>query len=199
MLPLSLQDAFVQQAGHGWHEAECSATRQVSPSKSPTLTHLMKALYSLLLVAGAAHLATADQIPAAVADKLGGACKLNAGGCCDFSGEWCNHFNSDGIFKKLYQDTGSCLVYGMLRVASGDHAGSGGYHCTNGTVVGDTLSMFCKGKPPALPDMNRTLTLSLSTPQDIGQWNYPGPNGRAKWYRGGNYGNYTCRTNKTMF
>jgi hypothetical protein len=133
----------------------------------------MEALYSLLLVAGAAHLATADQIPAAVADKLGGACKLNAGGCCDFSGEWCNQKDAvtgHGILKKLYQDTGSCLVYGMLQVASGDHAGSGGYRCTNGTVSGDTMSMFCKGKPPALPDMNRTLTLSWSTPQDTGHW-----------------------------
>jgi hypothetical protein len=131
----------------------------------------------------------------------GGACKLNAGGCCDFSGEWCNQKDAvtgHGILKKLYQDTGSCVVYGMLQVASGDHAGSGRLRCTNGTVVGDTMSMFCKGKTPS-QDMNRTLTLSLSTPQDIGQWHYPGPNGKSKWYRGGNYGNYTCRANKTMF
>jgi hypothetical protein len=183
-----------QQAGHG----TLLSLQKASLSEKKKQVSVMKALYSLLLVAGAAHLATADQIPAAVADKLGGACKRNAGGCCDFSGEWCNHKNSDGIFKKLFQPTGSCLVYGMLQVASGDHAGSGGLRCTNGTVSGDTMSMFCKGKTPS-QDMNRTATLSLSTPQDVLQWHYPGPNGKSKWWRGGNTGNYSCGANKTMF
>ena len=113
----------------------------------------------------------------------GGACKKNAGGCCDFSGEWCNHEDSDGIKYVFEQPAGSCTVSGIP-------------HCNNGTVSGDTMSLLCCQKKHTCTE-HRTATLSLSTPQDVLQWHYSGPNGHSKWWRGGNYGNYSCRTNKT--
>lgn len=141
----------------------------------------MHALYSLLLVVGSAHLVA------------GAACKLNAAGCCDFGGEWCNHENSDGIMYKWIQtgcnvDTNVPRIPGMLREA-----------CANGTVVGDTMSMTCRGhgSPPPMSYRTATLTINTMPVQDVLQWNYPGPNGKSRWYRGGNNGNYSCRTNKT--
>jgi len=114
-----------------------------------------------------------------------GACKPNAAGCCDFSGEWCNHYDSDGIKYVFTQPIGTCTVAGVP-------------HCANGTVSGDTMTIPCENKKHG-PLTPRTATLALSTPQDVLQWHYSGPNGHSKWWRGGNYGNYTCRTNKTIF
>ena len=73
--------------------------------------------------------------------------------------------------------------------------------CGNGTVTGDTMALYCRGHNPSQAS-NRTAKLSLSTRGpglDVIQWNYTGQWGHAKWYRGGNTGNYTCKTNKTMF
>jgi len=114
----------------------------------------------------------------------GGACKPNAAGCCDFSGEWCNHAaGSDGIKYVFVQPAGTCVLSGVN-------------HCHNGTVSGDTVTFACQNAKHG-PYTNRAATLELATPQDIFQWHYPGTNGHSKWYRGGNTGNYTCRTNRS--
>ena len=59
------------------------------------------------------------------------------------------------------------------------------------------MSVLCCTKKHAPCTQHRTATLSLSTPQDVLHWKFAGPNGHSKWWRGGNYGNYTCHTNKT--
>ena len=117
---------------------------------------IMQAMYSLLLVAGAAHLAAASpHIPAAVAIP----CK-QVGGCCDFSGIWTNQ-PGGGIVYNFTQAAGSCAVQ-MPKCEAGDPA----------TASGDTLtacSKFYNGLRG---------TLKPATPEDELKW----ANGAA-WYR----------------
>ena len=82
------------------------------------------------------------------------------------------------------QPAGTCIVSGIP-------------HHGNGTVRGDTLYIQEFAKHNVTPPRNETATLTLATPQDILQWNYSGSNGHSQWYRGGNFGNYTCRSNST--
>ena len=149
----------------------------------------------LQLLSLAVAVATVASLAEAKGPVPGGACKPNAAGCCDYSGEWCNdpvepgNPSGDGIRYVFVQPAGTCVVSGVP-------------HCHNGTVSGDTLTIPCYNVKHG-PYTNRTATLELAAtpatpPQDILQWNFPGANGHSKWYRGGNNGNYTCRTNHTM-
>ena len=118
-------------------------------------------------------------------------CKLNAAGCCDFSGEWCNHQNGDGIMYVFEQPTGTCVVNSKQAFT----------HCYgNATVSGDTLNLICHDKHKTVNGTERA-TLALATPQDELQWHDGALKtfGSGRWYRGGNTGNYSCRTNRTMF
>ena len=98
---------------------------------------------------------------------------------------------------RFQQPTGTCTVSGRV---GGIQPGSECLvpHCYNGTVAGDTMSIVYQDKHTKV-NTTRTATLALATPQDILQWHYPGPNGNSKWYRGGNTGNYSCRTNRSTF
>ena len=95
----------------------------------------------------------------------------------------------------MYQFTqhpGTCTV-------SANVGGSGclAPHCYKGTVSGDTMSIEYSDRHTHA-NTTRTFTLTTATPQDVGQWHYPGPNGNSKWYRGGNTGTYTCRSNNSL-
>jgi hypothetical protein len=41
------------------------------------------------------------------------------------------------------------------------------------------MALYCRGHNPPATGSNRTAKLSLSTPQDVLQWHYPGPNGNS--------------------
>ena len=160
-----------------------------------TASEMQVTMQALLLAAGMAQLAAAGRPD----PDAGGACKPNAAGCCDYSGEWCNDPESahnptnpsgDGVKYVFVQPAGTCVLSGVN-------------HCHNGTVSGDTLTIACYNVKHG-PYTNRTATLELGDgplpgAQDVLQWNYSGTYGRSKWYRGGNTGNFTCRTNHTMF
>ena len=154
----------------------------------------------LQLLSLAVAVATVASLAEAKGPVPGGACKPNAAGCCDYSGEWCNDPESahhptnpsgDGIKYVFVQPAGTCVVSGVP-------------HCHNGTVSGDTLTIPCYNVKHG-PYTNRTATLELGDgplpgAQDVLQWNVPGHKQQSsKWYRGGNTGNFTCRTNHTMF